>query len=255
MSEIYDFPEYYEIAFSFRDIAQEVDLFEECFKRFAGVPVKSVLELACGNSPHMTELVKRGYDYTGLDLNEKMLAYSRKKAVEAGATVSLVQGDMVDFTFERQFEFVYVMLGSLFVKNTVELIKHFESVAQALKKGGLYFLDWCIQFEPPWQSKGGSSWELERDGIKVKTTVTWDPINLVRQSFKEAIKFEIDDHGRKTEISGYDIRRAIYPQEFLRFISSLNDFEFIGWWNNWNLAEPLEHAKNISRPIVAVKRV
>ncbi|UCD95428.1 MAG: hypothetical protein JSU69_05095, partial [Candidatus Zixiibacteriota bacterium] len=75
------------------------------------------------------------------------------------------------------------------------------------------------------------------------------------QSFKETITFEVDDHGEKTEMSGYDMRRAIYPQEFLRFISSLDGFEFIGWWNNWNLSEPLEHAKNISRPIVVVKRV
>ena len=35
MPELYDSPEYYEIAFSFRDIPAEVDLFEECFKRFS----------------------------------------------------------------------------------------------------------------------------------------------------------------------------------------------------------------------------
>ncbi len=29
MSELYDHPKYYEIAFSFRDIPAEVDLFEE----------------------------------------------------------------------------------------------------------------------------------------------------------------------------------------------------------------------------------
>jgi SAM-dependent methyltransferase len=255
MSDAYDNPEYYEIAFSFRDIAKEVDVFEECFRQFADVPVKSVLELACGNSPHMEELVRRGYEYTGLDLNEEMLAYSRKKAVQAGVKVNLVRGDMIDFSFGKQFDFAYVMLGSLFVTSTVELIRHFGSVARTLKKGGLYLLDWCIQFEPPWQSKGGSSWEIERGGIKVKTTVTWEPVNLVRQLFKESIKLEVDDHGKTTEICGSDIRRAIYPQEFLRFISGLDDFEFVGWWNNWNLSEPLEHAKNIARPIAVVKRI
>jgi hypothetical protein len=64
LPEVYDNPKYYEIAFSFRDIPAEVDVLEECFKWFSKIPVKSVLELGCGNSPHMEELVKRGYQYS-----------------------------------------------------------------------------------------------------------------------------------------------------------------------------------------------
>jgi len=33
--DLYDNPKYYEIAFSFRDIKAEVDVFEKCFKRFS----------------------------------------------------------------------------------------------------------------------------------------------------------------------------------------------------------------------------
>ncbi len=49
MSQVYDNPKYYEIAFSFRDTSAEVDLFEDCFKRFSQIPVKSVLELGPGD--------------------------------------------------------------------------------------------------------------------------------------------------------------------------------------------------------------
>lgn len=42
MSNLYDNPKYYEIAFSFRDIHAEVDVFEEYFKCFSQIPVKSV---------------------------------------------------------------------------------------------------------------------------------------------------------------------------------------------------------------------
>ena len=72
MSEIYDNPKYYEIAFDFRNIAAEVDLFEECFRRFARIPVHSLLEIGCGTCPHMIELARRGYKYTGLDINPNM---------------------------------------------------------------------------------------------------------------------------------------------------------------------------------------
>jgi SAM-dependent methyltransferase len=145
---IYDYPEYYEIAFSFRDIKAEVDLFEECFKRFSKIPVKSVLELGCGTYFHMEELHKRGYEYNGLDLNQTMLKYSRKKAKSVSAKANFYHKNMIYFSIKKEFDFVYILLGSLASKSTSDLVSHFHSVAGVLRKGGLYFLDWCVQFPP-----------------------------------------------------------------------------------------------------------
>jgi len=66
MKTVYENPKYYEIAFSFRDIGAEVDTFERCFKEYAELPVKSILEIGCGPCPHLEELLQRGYVYTGL---------------------------------------------------------------------------------------------------------------------------------------------------------------------------------------------
>jgi SAM-dependent methyltransferase len=253
LSELYDNPKYYEIAFSFRDIPAEVDVFEECFKRFSKVSVKSVLELGCGNSPHMEELIKRGYQYRGLDLSQAMLDYSREKALRIGAEADLIQADMIDFSLDMKVDFVYVLLGSLYVKSTSELLTHFNSVAQVLKKGGLYLLDWCIQYDP--LSEGGDSWEIKRDGIKVKIVVSWKLINRVEQTFEETITLEVNDHGEKHSIVGKEIKRAIYPQEFLCLVSGFKHFEFVGWWNNWDLRQPLEQANKIDRPIALVRRI
>jgi len=253
MSNLYDNPKYYEIAFSFRDIPAEVDVFEKCFKLFSQIPVKSVLELGCGNSPHMEELIKRGYQYTGLDLSKAMLEYSRQKASRIGAEVNLVHGNVVDFSLETLVDFVYITLGSLYVKNTSELMTHFNSVAAVLKKGGLYLLDWCIRFSPP--SGNGETWEIEKEGIRVKTTVKSKVINHVEQTFEETIVLEIYDHGKHHTITGKNVKRAIYPQEFLCLMRSLKDFEFVGWWNNWDLGQPLEQTSEINRPIILVRRV
>ncbi len=255
MSGVYDNPKYYEIAFSFRDIPAEVDLFEECFRRFSQIPVKSVLELGCGNSPHMEELVKRGYQYNGLDLSKAMLEYSREKASRIGAQVNLIEGDMIDFSLETKVDFVYVLLGSLCAKSTSELITHFNSVAKVLKKGGLYFLDWCVQYETPFETEGGDSWEIEREGIKVKYTVSWKAINRVEQTFVETQILEVNDHGEKLNAVEKGVKKAIYPQEFLCFVSSSKHFEFVGWWNNWDLGQPLERANKIDRPIALIRRI
>jgi len=72
---IYDYPEYYETAFSFRDIVQEANFLKLAIKKFSSVDVKKVLEIASGPAPHAGELVKAGYSYTGLDINQKMIEH------------------------------------------------------------------------------------------------------------------------------------------------------------------------------------
>jgi SAM-dependent methyltransferase len=253
--KLYDHPEYYEIAFSFRDIPAEVDLFEQCFKRFSKIPVRSVLELGCGNTPHLEELVNRGYQYHGLDLSQAMLKYSGEKASRMGVEINLVHGDMVDFSLENPVDFAFIMLGTLSVKSTAQLASHFDCVARSLKQGGLYLLDWCVQFDPPWATEGGTSWEMERDGVRVKTTVTWELISRVEQTFKEIITLEVNDHGKSLNLIDKDVKRAVFPQEFLCFISNSEHFEFVGWWNNWDLGQPLENADKADRPIIVVRRM
>lgn len=252
MPYLYDHPKYYEIAFSFRNIPAEVNLFEECFNRFSLIPVKSVLELGCGNCPHMIELVKRGYQYNGLDTSKPMIEYSKQKARHSGITVNLIPGNMIDFSLKIPADFVFINLGSLYVKNTAELTKHFDSVANALKKGGLFFLDWCIQYPP--LTEEGESWEIEKEGIHVKTTVSSKYINPVEQLFEENIILEVNDHGKHHTLAEKGIRRAIFPQEFLGFVNSRQDFEFIGCWNNWDLSKPLEKATKANRPITLIRR-
>ena len=162
---------------------------------------------------------------------------------------------MADFSMPTMFDFVFIMLGSLCLSNTAQLVTHFDSVARVLSKGGLYFLDWCIQYETPFEAEGGVSWEMERDGIHVKATIFWKSLSRVEQTFEEKLALEVDDHGKKLKIAGTDIKRAIYPQEFLLFTFGRADFEFLGWWNNWDLSQPLSEAEKIDRPIALLRRL
>jgi SAM-dependent methyltransferase len=252
MDKLYDYPKYYEIAFSWRDIPAEVGVFEECVNRFSRIPVKSVLELACGNAPHLAELVKRGYRYTGMDSSQAMLDYVREKARALDAPVNLVRADMARFAITEPVDFAYVMLGSLYVANTEQLISHFDSMAAVLRPGGLYFMDWCVSFGTG--GPGKEEWEIDRDGIRIKVTCAGEPADAVEQTSRGTDTLEVDDHGRRLTIRDESVRRVIYPQEFLHFILCRPDFDFVGWWNNWNLDQPLAGMKEINRPIVVVRR-
>ena len=255
MKAVYDEPRYYEIAFSYRDIGAEVDTFEQCFERYAELPVKSILELGSGNSPHMEELLKRGYSYTGLDINESMLAYSARKASAIAGKATFVHADMTDFSLGDTFDFAYITLGSLSARNTEEVISHFRSVAQALNRGGLYLLDWCVHFAP--FSERTESWTMEQGEIKVTTHWSERLLDAVQQLVEETLSLEVLDGGTVYHLSETGVRRVIFPQEFLQIIQHTGDVEFVGWWNNWDLEKPLgevKDPKSISRPIALLRR-
>ncbi len=65
------------------------------FARLLGLqPGARVLDLACGAGEHAVELSRLGYDVTGLDASEDMLAAARRRANSAGAEVRWVHDDM-----------------------------------------------------------------------------------------------------------------------------------------------------------------
>lgn len=251
MDSIYDHPHLYEIAYSFRDIPAEVDVLEDAAKRFSRIPVTRFLEIGCGNSPHLDALACRGYAYTGLDINDRMLAFSRKKALAAGIQGDFIKADMIEFTIDEPADFAFVMLGSLYLEKREDLRSHFDSIAGALRPGGLYFLDWCITFD---YREDEQSWTIERDKVALHVTFASTILDRVEQIFEDVETYAFVTDGETRSYESRSVRRVIFPQEFLLFLSTRKDFEFVGWWNDWDFAQPLGRDMKINRPIAVVRR-
>jgi len=103
-SRIYENPRLYDLAFSFRDIAEECDGLL-ALAGVHGVPrPKRVLELACGPGHHLRELAKRGIAAVGIDLNDAMLGYAKRLANLDEVDVQLRHGDMRSFRLARRVD-------------------------------------------------------------------------------------------------------------------------------------------------------
>ena len=126
MGEVYQRPNYYEIAFAYRDFGAEVALFEEIIQRYSQIPVTRVLEIGCGSAPHLSELTHRGYAYVGLDLSSAMLDDARIKVQASGANATFMVADMSQFQLDEAVDFTFILLGSLYVGNTASLVSHFD---------------------------------------------------------------------------------------------------------------------------------
>ncbi len=252
---LYDYPEYHEVAFSFRDINREVEFIRHCIDRFSEIPVSDILEIACGSAPHAEALTDHGYRYLGLDNNRNMLDYAQNKWQHLNPPAEFIEGDMVSFEVTSRVDFALIMLGSLYANTTEEMTSHFDSMARALNVGGLYFLDWCIQYTDPLEFKENNAFRIERDGIKVESRFNIRLADAARQMYEEVCTVDVNDRGQHRVFKMIEHNRAILPQKFLRFIECRKDFELVGSWRDWNFDKPIKDREEIIRPVAVVRRI
>jgi len=250
--DLYDNPFYYEVAFSFRDIKREVNFFELCIRKFSKIKVKKVIDIGCGPSPYMLELAKRGYAFTGLDLSKAMLDYSLEKAKKAGTKIKTIHADMRNFKAKEKFDFAFVMLSSIEIESNSDFLSHLNSVASCLRSGGLYLIDAAISFD--WTRQGGESWTIIKDGMTVNVSYEAVPINYVEQKIIEKITAEVIENGKAQILKLEKAGKLMFPQEFLELVEKNGKFEFVGWYNNFDLTQPLEKATKFNRPMTILRR-
>ena len=97
---------------------------------------------------------------------------------------------------------------------------------------------------------------MEKTGIVVEVNVKLSNIDPAKQIVPEIATLNVEDCGKTLTISSSDLRRVMYSQEFLLMIDAMDEFEFAGWWNDWDLKQPLSQVESeISRPIVLIRRI
>jgi SAM-dependent methyltransferase len=251
---IYDYPQYYEVAFSFRDIPKEVSFMRRCIEHYSRINVRWVFEVACGFAPHAEELANVGYRYLGLDNNRNMLDYAVSKWRHLDPRPEFLEGDMTSFEAPREVDFAFVMLGSLYLNGLKDMTSHFDSLARCLKPGGLYFLDWCVQFEDPLKYANNNAVTYERGGISVESKFNIRLVDQAEQMYEEIWTLDVNDRGRRRKLQMIERNRAIAPNEFLAFVRNRSDFEFVGWWKDWDLEQPITETSAVIRPVALLRR-
>jgi SAM-dependent methyltransferase len=97
-----------------------------------------ILDIGCGTGRHSIELAKRGYDVTGIDLSESMLAKARLNATDQNVKVNFMLGDARNLPFENNFELaIMICEGGFPLMETDELnFMILQSARKAIKEGG-----------------------------------------------------------------------------------------------------------------------
>jgi SAM-dependent methyltransferase len=165
---LYESPEIYDVAFGW-DLAMELDFVESCLARHVPGPVRRILEPACGTGRILAALADRGYEVAGYDLRPEMVAFAAAKVAPIGGRV--MRGDMATFRPPGRYDAAINLVNSIgYLLDDDSVASHFERVAESLRPGGVYLVQFSYGGEPPEQSTFGP-WSNARGGLE--TTLTW----------------------------------------------------------------------------------
>lgn len=129
----------YDAVYGDKDYERECDLLEELFARYAGRPVREVLDLGCGTGGHAVPLAGRGYGVTGVERSPEMLEIARRKA---GDAVELRAGDLRTVRLGRELDAVLMMFAVLgYQLEDADVGAALETARSHLRPGGILVFD------------------------------------------------------------------------------------------------------------------
>ncbi|WP_071460196.1 class I SAM-dependent DNA methyltransferase [Bacillus massilinigeriensis] len=106
------------------------------------VSKKRLLDIACGTGELSLRFANAGFDVTGLDLSEDMLAVANSKAMEQGISIPFIMQDMSDMEGLGSFDIAVIFCDSLnYLPNAEAVRKTFEGVSRHLEPGGTFLFD------------------------------------------------------------------------------------------------------------------
>ncbi len=220
----YDVPRLYDVVFDV-GTAQEADFLEGVARAYGRADGRRVLEPACGTGRLVAELARRGWTARGFDRNRNMLAYARKRLATTGVRASLGVGEMAHFEVARPYDLAHCLVSTFkYLLDEDSARSHLESVARALRPGGIYVLGLHLTDYGRVVDER-ERWVERRGGLTVTSDMRVGPPD--RRTRLEAVRNRLTEKTARSE-RHYESRwdfRTYSAREVAALIGSVPAFE------------------------------
>jgi len=157
----------------------------------------TILDVGCGTGRHTIELVKRGYNVTGIDLSESQLKRAKEKARKDNLKIDFQRQDARQLPFNNEFD-VAIMLceGGFPLMETDEMnFEILKSVTKSLKRKSKFIFTTLNGLFPLYNSMEEFSASTNVEGNAMNKNNTFDLMTFRNHNITE---FEDDSGNRKT---------------------------------------------------------
>jgi SAM-dependent methyltransferase len=156
VTDIYDeiYAATYDAVYGEKNYAGECEAVGKLIARFGDGKIRSLLDLGCGTGRHAVLLAGRGFDVTGVDRSEAMLARAQQRAREAGASVEFRHGDIRSYSSGRRFDAVLMNFNVIgYMSSNDDLVGALKTARDNVRTGGLFIADFwygpAVVADPP----------------------------------------------------------------------------------------------------------
>lgn len=247
---------YYDIALR-REVGKEIDFIIDSFQQHTGRKLESVLEIGCGPGYHARALARKGLRVSALDVSGPMITLAREYSNGDDVTVSWMEADMRSFGLDEPVDMVVCLFDGIDALLTDrDFDDHFETVAAALKDGGLYLIDCTHPRDCSLAHYGDYNYTGARDGVSVE--IQWgtnrpeiDPVTGIA----EVATRMIVQNGAETDVIDDLAReRCLTAQELRLLVERSGHFRIAEWYGDFSLAQPLDNSERSQRMIALLRK-
>ncbi len=176
----------------------------------------SILDIGCGTGRHCSELAKRGYRTTGIDLSAAQLKKARCNTLNEKIRPDFIRTDARYFSFKNKFDLALMICEGAFpLMETDEMnFNILKNVSLVLKPGGIFIFTTLNGLFPLVHSVNDFI-----NGQREGNAYTKNSFDLM--TFREFSDFEFtDDSGTKRTLQCNE--RYYVPSEITWMLNSLN---------------------------------
>lgn len=212
MSVFGGYATFYDTFYQTKDYGAECDFIEQLFARYAGEPIHTLLDLGCGTGGHALPLAQRGYQVTGVDRSEVMLAAARQKG--EFTNVRFFQGDIRELDLGECFNAIISMFAVIgYMVSNEDLLAAFCTARRHLRSGGLFCFDTWFGPAVLADRPGDRHRIIMRDTERIVRLAS-SKLNILQQTVD--VHYTIlrlrDDHVL-SEVEETHTMRFLFPQE------------------------------------------
>jgi len=210
-----EYSHYYDLLYEDKDYAKEVRYLRNLFDRFSSIPVRRIIDVACGTGNHAIPLAKQGFAVCGIDISPHMLKVAKAKAKNSAISrnISFRHGDMRLYRPMGKFDACLCMFAALgYLSNHQQILAALSSMHKHLRPGGLLILDvWnglaVISVKPSLRTK-----TVHQNGITVKRQAE-PSLDATNSLCTVRYRLAVTSKGRTVNFSEIHRMRYFYPDE------------------------------------------
>ena len=256
---LFEQPRIYDLAFGFRDPAEQCDGLLALARRYDARTPKSVVELCCGQAHHLREFAGRGLRAYGVDANRQMLAYARSLCRRDRVSVRFVRADIRSFKLPQRVDLAYCLFDSFCHCTTDEdAIAALRATSDALRRGGVLILELThpADFFAGVRARGQSRWTRRFPDVTVTTRFAHTRVDAVAETFAPSITIEAryrDGRRPLRVVERLDYRMWL-PGNLKHVAAASGRFDIVGWHGDLDPAVPLDMGDAAWQMAVVLRR-